>query len=79
MNNGDGTFRAATGASFTQQTTDTTSVALGDLDGNGMLDVIVLGVDVNELHINQGNGAVPSPRNWRLEHVPGSAAHRTGT
>ena len=78
MNDGFGDFSAVTGVSvtLTQTSAQTYSVALGDYDGDGWLDVLIGNYNAdNELHRNGRDGTFASITTmpWRAVGYPMSA------
>lgn len=65
LNNGDGTFRDATRGSGLETSLYGMGVALGDVDGDGLLDIFLTAVGPNRLFRNLGGG--------RFEDVTGTA------
>jgi len=57
LNNGGGVFTDATSTTFPVDSDNSIDVALGDVDGDGDLDVIFANDDQNTLYLNNGAGA----------------------
>jgi hypothetical protein len=71
--NGDGTF--ATRVSYPSPSGDLRSMALGDLNADGRVDVVVVGSDVVDVLLGKADGTLASLVEYRAAGLdPGSAA-----
>lgn len=58
LNDGSGAFGEDTGNAFTGADSDSSVVALGDLDADGDVDVILNGASRNQVWLNDGSGGM---------------------
>jgi subtilase family serine protease len=56
LGNGDGTFTPAPDISLPASTGSVSALAVGDLNGDGALDLVVTGIDLTQAYVFLGNG-----------------------
>ncbi len=73
-NNGDGTFRDVSKLSGTDKTGGARGLAIGDIDGDGFLDLAIANYDQSPMLLkNTGNG-----NNWLMVGLVGTKSNRCG-
>lgn len=70
VNNGHGQFELASGIAFGDPTDQANRIALGDVNGDGALDLVAANVKTNRLYINDGNSYSASGSVWGSQANP---------